>query len=50
MHSIAGHNFSFEKKNLSIQTILICFFLQNINYKCKLKSLSKHLIINYVNK
>jgi len=52
MRSVVGQDFYFskEKKNSSMKTILICFFLHNKNYKYKSKSLFKHLIIIYVNK
>ena len=49
MRLVAGHHFSFSKTTW-VYRLFWYVFLLNINYKCKSKSLSKHLIIISVNK
>jgi hypothetical protein len=49
MRFVAGCN-CFVFKNWVYRLFWYDFFLHNINYKCKSKKLSKHLIIIYVNK
>jgi len=42
--------FFYKKQKLECTYYFDMFVLYNIHYKCKLKSLSKHLIIIYVKK
>jgi hypothetical protein len=49
MRLVAGHHFSFSTTTW-VYRLFWYVFLLNINYKCKSKSLSKHLIIISVNK